>query len=485
MKKAVTLILLASMLAGTVSCGGTTPSGSEDTTASTTADTTTEMEEAYDFPELDMKGESLRILNSSTTWGFYTTLDLDESTGEALDDAVYSRNRNFEERYNVVLDITEENIDSTVETAKKVIMAGEDAFDVTWLRADLMFSMITDGYFTDLSEISTLNLDQPWWDQSVIENGSISADGSLYIASNYISFMGVQGSVCVFLNEDMFADLNLEKPYDMVREGTWTLDRLKEYAKVGANLNGEENWSYKKGAASTYGLVTWYDGIEALCIGSGWKYVEKDDKGIPQFVAGDEHFFDVADAVSQLCSTAGEFCEINNSSNGAHYEIAFGDGRSLMMIAEMKAASNLRDFDDTFGIVPIPKYDESQQDYITFVSAAQTLMSVPVTVKNPEQIGTLIDALAYMSYRDVLPVFNEVTVKQKELRNEESIEMLDYIHSSRYFDMCYAYGWTNNEVRENIRYQVKSSNGNVASKLESLAPGIKQRIQDTLDMMED
>ncbi|MFQ9147824.1 MAG: hypothetical protein ACLR5G_05980 [Eubacteriales bacterium] len=95
MKRGISLLLALIILAGTVSCGSETPdisdtsSGSGDTTSDTPTGTTAP---DYGWQDIDLGGAKLSILNSSTEWGFYHTLDLDAETGDTLDDAVYRRN---------------------------------------------------------------------------------------------------------------------------------------------------------------------------------------------------------------------------------------------------------------------------------------------------------------------------------------------------------------------------------------------------------
>ena len=83
------------IVAGMTSCGGETPDVGDVT--SSTADTTSAEDETtvsdYDWSDLDLGGAKISILNSSTDWGFYHTLDLDAETGDTLDDAVYRRNK--------------------------------------------------------------------------------------------------------------------------------------------------------------------------------------------------------------------------------------------------------------------------------------------------------------------------------------------------------------------------------------------------------
>ena len=47
--------------------------------------------------------------------------------------------------------------------------------------------------------------------------------------------------------------------------------------------------------------------------------------------------------------------------------------------------------------------------------------------------------MTYISYQSVLPVFREVTLEQKGLRNDDSIEMLDIIIRASTPNLMYVY----------------------------------------------
>ena len=55
------------------------------------ADTTTAAPEGYDYGNHDFGGHEFKVLNFETYCSTYMTLDIDEQSGEALDDAVYAR----------------------------------------------------------------------------------------------------------------------------------------------------------------------------------------------------------------------------------------------------------------------------------------------------------------------------------------------------------------------------------------------------------
>ncbi|MBQ2708015.1 MAG: hypothetical protein IJF67_07090 [Clostridia bacterium] len=98
-----------------------------------------------------------------------------------------------------------------------------------------------------------------------------------------------------------------------------------------------------------------------------------------------------------------------------------------------------RDLKDDFSILPYPKYNEQQKDYITMVDGGHGALAVPKTIADPEFVGVITEALNAESFKTVLPVYYDVALKVKGTRDEASMEMLDMIVSSRVFDMGYVY----------------------------------------------
>ena len=92
MKKFISLALLASILLSTFACGG--EAAPDETTASPSGDTTTEVKETdiYDaLPQSDLGGKEIKIFGYGA--GGYNYVDSEafeaEQTGEPIDDAIY------------------------------------------------------------------------------------------------------------------------------------------------------------------------------------------------------------------------------------------------------------------------------------------------------------------------------------------------------------------------------------------------------------
>lgn len=84
----------------------------------------------------------------------------------------------------------------------------------------------------------------------------------------------------------------------------------------------------------------------------------------------------------------------------------------------------MRDGPD-FGILPLPKYDEQQENYITM--AYPFVTAIPALVKDPDMSSVVLEALNRLSYLDVFPVYKEIVLQRKLARDNESAEIVDII----------------------------------------------------------
>ena len=479
-KRLLSLLLLTAMLASAVSCGdsgGTTETTASDETG-TTAETTAKPE--YEFPELDCGGEEFTILSLRKCWDMYTHLDFDTQSGEPLDDAVYNRNRTIEEKFKVKLTALQEGIDNLGNLTRTAAMAGDSTYDAAYIKGEHIGGVLADGCLLDLTTISTLNLDKPWWNQNVREASAIGKNGAVYFAISDLSLTGFDLTWCLMFNETMCENLKLDKPYDLVRDGKWTLDALHTYTKAGANLNGDESFSFDVNGKSVYGFTSYYNVSGMMMNGANCHLTETKD-GVPTLSVENERFYEFCDKFAGICKTEGEYIDANGDD--MHYEKIFKAGRAFFVGAEIKATSVFRDFEDTFGLLPPPKLDEAQENYETWVNFLVPVLTVPVTTKDPERTGIILDALSYLSTKDVLPIYYNVTVSQKGLRNDDSIEMLDIIRDARYFEPSLAYGWTNS-LFDSLRNSLVRGDGNVASMIASNKERAQEKINATLALLD-
>lgn len=485
--KRITAMTLAAILAvGTMSCGGETSTKDKgnDTGTTSAADTTSE----YDYPDENFGGYEFTFFNADKQYGCYIRLDFEEQTGESLDDAVYNRNSRIEDRFNIK--ISEYQADGSTAWATsqaemcnqiaRMVMAGDCDYDAAYLPVYFQPGVVTDGYLTDLNTIPELQLDKPWWDN--VFNDEIEINGCLYTASSPLHLMSLDLSWLLLFNKDMMDDRSLEYPYQLVKDGKWTLDQLNSYLTGVASLNGDESFTWNGDGKAIYGIAGHLSAPAAMVFSAGNRLMTRDGDSF-EFTAGTERMYSTIEKLAAIFdSTSGNTYADNTSDTKTKkgYIYAFGANRALFTTCELKTALELRYMEASFGLLPMPKYDEEQEDYITYTNYGTCLLTIPTTNSETHRTGVILDALSYDSYKNVLPVYYDVTVSQKGLRDEESIEMLDIVRNTRSPLFSDVYGITST-LNSAIQNEVINASGTAASTIAAAKTTVEENLQKVLD----
>lgn len=101
------------------------------------------------------------------------------------------------------------------------------------------------------------------------------------------------------------------------------------------------------------------------------------------------------------------------------------------MTAEIDdSVSQLRDMKDAYGILPYPKADENQKEYVSSARNTHNAFSMPITCEDPDMAGAVLEALSSSNHDTVLPAYFETALKKKYARcPDDSARM--YEHNPR------------------------------------------------------
>ena len=443
----------------------------------------------YDYPNIDGKGKELLVLNSVNEWGFYCNMDFEEEPGELLETAIYNRNRFIEEKFNINLKIQEIDMWVIYADFRTRIYSGMDVFDIAYMpgsvwdrsKQQVIGGLATEGLLADLTKINSINLEGNWWNQTARAESLIN--GKLFFAANDIHIMTLQTMSCVYFNKEMITNLGLELPYGMVRNGTWTFDKLIEYQKAGTNLNGADSFSYKVSNPSIYGIAASETSAPALLMGAKEKFVVMDANGHPQLAVGGDRWMSVIDKMNEmLAGPKGLYIQGNNPGFEEDCTQIFKNGKAIIMLGELRQATeSLRAMDTDFGIVPMPKYDEKQNGYYNLRFHLLPLAIIPFNSENPEFAGAVLDAWSYKSYKDVTPVLFDMSVSHKGLRDDDSIEMLQIVRDYGSFCVGMIYGWTTDLFTGIQNSLGMGKSFNAASQIEKLRNKMQENIDKTME----
>ena len=434
MKKVILFLLTAALLLS-ASCGEasvdgktTTPDSSgDDIKESDSAATETELSD--DLGKYDFGGRSFSIYTRTTPL-FYPYLDRQEATGDTIDDAVYNRNRKLEERFNFSFD--EQYYDYTVEgndAPRKLLLAGDDTYQLYVGRCVHMFNYASEGYFYKIDDLTAINAEKPYWNSQLYDNLSIG--NAHYFAVGDFNISAFDFTHVLLFNKKMIDDLNLGDIYSTVLDGKWTFDRFGEMSRAAvSDVNGDsvmdENDQY--GYTSLGKQV-----LPGFWIAGGALSMKKNDGQLVYTAPTDQKFIDVCQKVFEITWNDNIWHRVPITVDREEEMQMFCDGKALFTDSSCFQISLTRDAATDFGIIPYPKYDETQDKYYSRIEGCE-LFGVPLTNADPEMTSVILEAMACESRKIVIPAYYEVALKVKFTRDEESSKMLDIAFENRVFD---------------------------------------------------
>lgn len=480
MHKRICLLLALLTLLPLTACGSTT----EETTATTTSTgndntvaDTEETEVTDDLPDdLNYNGTDFAFYTRQKEF-FHSPINIEESTGEQLNDALYDRARFVEDRLGVTFAETLDTAD--ISKAKSMILAGDDTYKVVTGRCVHTIQYAAEGLARHLDDLTYLNLSKPYWNGSINENLTIA--GNVVTAAGDYNLSAYDYTHVLLFNKNLTADLQLESPYTLVKDGTWTFDNFQKYGETAmVDLNGDGTMDKN----DQYGLVSGAKQIPpCFWIAAGVQGMYKDSDDIPQYTMGsDETFLNILLEIYELTWDTGLWYVESNQDNIPQSSIdLFSQDQALMMDATFFHVEAFRDMEADFGILPFPKYDESQENYLSRIEGCE-LPFIPSNLSEDDanMAGAVLEALSSYSRQNVISVYYETYLKSKNTRDSESAEMLDIVFANRIFDLSDTV-WCDDIRDKFIRTSFTANDRNIVSKITSNEQTVQKSIDTVVD----
>ena len=455
------LCLLAATVLFLTSCGNTSDSVSVDNNtplndsnlnnAEIISEEPTEEQRLYsEAPVIDFGGEDFVIMVTPWSIPIWNQRDIavEEEIGEIFNDSVYRRNSVVEEAYNSK--IVERVSNDLVSEVRRIVNAGDRSVDAVTPRLRSLNPLSTGGLLVEFGDLPHIDLSKPWWDKNSAE--ALSVTEKLFGVCSDITVMDNDSTSALVFNKQLLTDYALEDPYAAVKNGTWTLDKLQEMTKaVSEDIDGNGVMDDK----DRYGLLYQRDSMTSFLTGSGEFIAAKDNNDIPVMTLNTQKAIDILDYLydflydESYCFHVMKFFDPIGVDFTLGMNNMFQNNQALFMWIRMADVENLRTMDTDFGILPIPKYNQAQSDYLHNVNPhVGTVTAVPQSAKNIEASSAILDMLANESRYVLHPAYYEICLNSKITRDEESSAMLDIIFSNRVYDIgdIYDFGGLGNEV---------------------------------------
>ena len=398
-------------------------------------------------------------------------------TGEPVNDAVFERNMMVEKRLGVKITSYEED-SGIVDKVATSVKAGTAEYDAMTAECYLSLPKTLEGVFANLKSTPYLDLTQPWWSQGL--NETISFQDSQYVATgSMLLSMYRFGFVTVF-NKQIFQDANQTMLYEYVENGTWTLDKQIELVPLfhRDNGNGEQDT-----AGDVYGFVsTDYTNIDAYWSACQIPIVGKNEDNEYEMVFDTERIVSVVDKLIHLYhKTDNGMYSFHQDSDWPSIRQLFADGYAAMASFRLLELENesMRNMEDEFGVVPIPKFDVAQKEYKTLLHDQFTIVAIPTTVRDKrlDAVSATLEALSSTGYRVVKPVYYEDTLRTKIAKDPQTAEMMDIIVDGIYIDAGIIYVASLEYFHHELRAVVSGGQNNAISKFKTKSVIAEKKIK--------
>ena len=492
-KKSLALILALLMLGSQfAACSDSTENA--DTTGETTADPNAA--EATDTLAEETADPNARVddgLEDGVTYDGYTfnifqhtavykDFQAEEITGEPINDADFERRTAVEDKLDVVIkfhDLTAGQRDGQVPLGT-VVQAGTNDYDIGSIMSYSACNALTQGLLTNLFSVPNLDLEREWWDQYCTEECTFV--DKVYFMTGDISIGDNRNTFCAYFNKNMAEEYQLPNFYEMVDNGTWTIENFQKQAEaVTANLDFDNDGNHVNDADDIYGIWIWDDVMMGIVNAADIKCCTVNKQtGDIELTLMSEKFLDTFEKFAAYAFNKDVTCAYQRNGYAADYgSIAFREGRGLFFLQNVGSSLNFREMEDEFGILPLPKYDEQQDRYISSgASWGLPFYVIPRLTYDQEgyaRIGYITQALAYESMYTMTPAFYDQTLQNKISRDEESARMLDIIFESRSYDFGWYFEFGN--YNETIMIMLRTYDTNFSSKYKTSSKVAEKKIK--------
>ncbi|MBE6724339.1 MAG: hypothetical protein E7576_03925 [Ruminococcaceae bacterium] len=389
-----------------------------------------------ELPDLDFQGETCRIFcwESWDPGEFF----VEEDNGEIIVSAVYNRNLKVEDRLNVALvwdeyPRSDAAYGSVMKTAvQKQNTSGDGTYDIIANYGMRVASCAIDGLLMNLHDAEHIDLSKTWYYASATDAGTLHK-GYTYFTAGDLSYNALARMSGVFFNQGLITDFQLEDPYDLVLEGTWTIDKMHEMIMgTYKDLDGDGS----RNANDQYGVMVASDQIQTLYYGTGSHFIVHDEEENP-VIADDVYSERTLTILEKYLSLFSEDAAYKNPQTDV--PAIFDEGRSVFYIYPLGHVSEggLRESEITYGFIPQPKVSEEEQDYHASVTNAVTLFAIPLVIQSTERASAVFECLASEGYRQVTPVVFEQAYKAKYNYDDSARQttIFDMIRNNAIFDL--------------------------------------------------
>ena len=391
--------------------------------------------------KVNLDGISIDIACPGASLTYYDALDVEEITGDNLNDAIYNRNRALEDAMNFKLNALPGTGAASAMTASVTAGSGDWDMSLALIQGNGA-SMLTQGYLRSFNSLENVDMSMPWWDQSAID--TMAVDGQMFFGMMDFSVDIYESLTVLFYNGELIDRFRLEDPYALYQDSEWTIDKMLEMIEtVATDENGDGLYDIH---TDTYGLSGREYQFQPIFFTSGMEIINfNDEEQKFQHNLTDERYISIAESIGNLYDDLRDGVEFGATDAS---RIAFKAGRVLFYSRLLGDYNLLRDQEDDYGIICFPRYDYTSEKSLCFVQNPNALF-LPIVVGDDNgdgkqdyaEIGAFLQAVGAYTYDFTKEVYVNSTVIGKGARDANSAEMVRHLLNNKGYCLGQTYSF--------------------------------------------
>ena len=360
---------------------------------------------------------------------------------DELDEAVKMRNDDVLKDLDVEIlyKCVPEGVDEFFELALQDVLNDEHNYDIAVNDSTTMSRLAVRGALSDLRDSKSfpfIDLTQPWWSASATEN--LTVGGKLYFTTGFFSLNMLNNVSVIFLNATMYdknrANTDPENLQVYANEGNWTYEEMYRMTNAfSASMPNDDVLIIDR-------EVSAYDIMRSFAAAFEARAMRRSNNSWEYNLVSNSRAEDVLTRTRELYSIEG--VTQNESTQ------KFVAGESLFLVTKLYKdfESNLaiREMDDKYALMPLPKYNTAQEQYKAHSSGASFIGALGQT--HSIAVSAFLEKTAERSHYQVLGYYFNRVVKAKYFSTGElepsiapSITAFDAIIYNIEFEFCNVY----------------------------------------------
>ena len=373
---------------------------------------------------------------------------------DALAFAVYHRNQDIENDYNVKIRQISQTINMTQELAR--FIQNGDTFDLTIILAKSAANAATQNLLTELNGTG-LNLSHEAYDKNAIKELSIS--GKLYYVSGDMNISTLDTVAPTVINIDryeQYADAIIDQfdgnqlysnIYDVVRAGKWTMDTMLKMAEQASVDADTADGDLGASDSDEIGYFQYNESAVYYFYGAGGRITQMNEEGIPEFVIKEEQdLFDyLFDKFHPTTRTTAKYPHGFSGPRKTHFisnaVTLFTDMTLWDVRSTLYSQTSFK-----YGLLPNP-VKEAGDAYHSVVYFYNTvhLWAIPNNVENLETATLMMDVMtAYSNIKregSTMDGYYTRTLSFTVAPDPDARDVMDIIKGSTVYDIALLYDW--------------------------------------------